>query len=85
MISLRQLGSNQTLLRIVPDTGTIREILFSYETPVAAWASDRGYMRSEKHYSQTTSKHIARWLASHNATAEMVSQDTIDALLGGAS
>lgn len=82
MIVLRTVGSNQTLLIINKENGPIIEVFFSYETPVAAWSSNRGYMHSEKHYSKTTAKHIARWLNSHNAKAETVSQETIDALLG---
>ena len=84
-ICLRQVGSNQTLLRIVHEPGPIVEVFFSYETPVAAWTSLQGYMRSAKHYSRTTDKHIAAWLRSHNAVAERVEQEVIDALLGGAA
>lgn len=82
MITLTQLGSNQTLLRFVKNNGPMVEVLFSYETPVAAWSSNQGYMRSAKQYSKTTGQHIASWLRSHNAVAETVSQETIDALLG---
>jgi hypothetical protein len=82
MIVLRQLGSNQTLLRFVKNNGPMVEVLFSYERPVAGWSSNRGYMRSAKQYSATTARHIVAWLRSHNAVAETVSQETIDALLG---
>ena len=51
MISLTVLGAHQTLLRITPDKGTIKEILFSYETPVAAWTSLQGTMRTATIYS----------------------------------
>ena len=81
-ICLRQVGSNQTLLRIVHEPGPIVEVFFSYETPVAGWSSHQGYMQSEKHYSRTTAKHIALWLHSHNAKAAIVPQATINALLG---
>lgn len=82
MIVLRQLGSNQTLLILNKDQGPMVEVLFSYETPVAAWSSNRCYMQSDKHYSRTTDKHIRAYLGSHNAAPEIVSQATIDALLG---
>lgn len=84
MISLTVLGSNQTLLRLTPDNGgPLLEILFSYSTPVAAWSSRQGYMRTDVHHSRTTQKHITTWLRSHNALAETVPQSTIHALLHG--
>ena len=36
-------------------------VLYSYSTPVAAWISGRGMVRSEVHHSMTTSKHIGRY------------------------
>jgi hypothetical protein len=39
------------------------EVLFSYETPVAALVPGKGWIRTEQFYSVTTSKHINRWLA----------------------
>jgi hypothetical protein len=39
------------------------EVLFSYQTPVAALVPGKGWMRTEEFYSVTTSKHINRWLA----------------------
>lgn len=82
MLSIETLGSNQTLLRITPTHGAIREILFSYSTAVAAWSSQAGYMVSAVTYSPSTTKHVKAWLKSHNAIAETVPQSTIDALLG---
>lgn len=38
------------------------EILFSYETPVAARVPGRGFVRTDKFYSKTTTKHINQWL-----------------------
>jgi hypothetical protein len=60
------------------------EVLFSYQTPVAALVPGRGWMRTEKFYSITTSKHINKWLAanasSHAEVAE-VDQWEIDKLV----
>lgn len=34
-----------------------REVLLSYGVPVAAFIPGRGYIRTDEHYSVTTSKH----------------------------
>ena len=58
MIRLKQVGSNMTVLQRKG-----HEILFSYETPVAVYDSVRGeYLRTEHKFSQTTSRHINKWL-----------------------
>lgn len=49
-------GSNRTV--VVLDNANI---LFSYETPVAA-VIDASYYRTEKKWSQTTTNHINAWL-----------------------
>lgn len=54
-MKLREIGSNQT--EIILDNATV---LFSYETPVAAWVNGKGY-RTDKFWSNTTSKHISRY------------------------
>lgn len=38
-------------------------VLFSYKTPVAAWISGEGYLRTDKKWSRTTTRHINQWLA----------------------
>lgn len=53
-MKLKPHGSNQTLLSLPNET----EVLFSYSTPVAAFVPGEGYVRTEAHYSVTTSKHI---------------------------
>lgn len=58
-MKLKPLGSNNTTIELVD--GTV--ILFSYETPVAAFVPGQGYYRTEQHFSRTTSKHITQWLA----------------------
>lgn len=35
-----------------------REVLVSYQTPVAAFIPGRGYVASETKWSQTTSRHV---------------------------
>ena len=58
MIRIKQIGSNMTVLN---KNGY--EILFSYETPVAVYDQQRGeYLRTEQKFSQTTSRHINKWL-----------------------
>ena len=55
-MKLKQLGSNQT--ELVLNDGT--QVLFSYETPVACWIDEQFY-RTDKQWSQTTSRHINKW------------------------
>ena len=55
-MKLKQLGSNQT--ELVLNDGT--QVLFSYETPVACWIDGQFY-RTDKKWSQTTSRHINKW------------------------
>ncbi len=38
------------------------QIFFSYKTPVAAYLPERGYVRTERFWSKTTSRHINKWL-----------------------
>lgn len=56
------------------------EVLFSYETPVAAFVPDKGYIRTSTFYSMTTSKHISQYLG--GSFAERVSQDEINQVVG---
>lgn len=68
-------GSNQT--QISMNNGT--EILVSYSTPVAAFIPGQGYVRTEKFWSVTTSKHINRWL--NGRKAKSVSQEMLNDLM----
>ena len=52
-------------------------ILFSYRTPVAAYVFGRGYVRTEKWWSVTTSRHINKWLP-ENGTVKEVPQTYLD-------
>ncbi len=75
-MNLRPIASNMTEL---VTNGCI--ILFSYETPVAAYTPTQGYVRTAKWYSQTTTRHVNKWLRSQNAEAEERSQKFFDSLI----
>ena len=75
-MKLRKAGHNMTELSLADGT----DVLFSYETPVAAFVPERGYIRTETHYSATTTRHINKWLGGH-AADESVPQSVIDALV----
>lgn len=63
---IKPLGSNQTLL--ITNHGY--EILYSYETAVAGYNPTLGlHFRTTKRYSNTTTKHINKYLAGRNAIA----------------
>lgn len=51
-------GKNAHFLNL--QDGTI--VLFSYETPVAAFIPGVGYFRTSEHFSRTTSSHINAWI-----------------------
>ena len=71
------IGSNMTEV----DTGSAL-ILVSYSTPVAASISG-SFIRTAKKHSNTTTRHINKWLA--GCAAEVVPQKTLDALLWNAN
>lgn len=73
-MKINVIGANQTLVHLPVGT-----ILFSYETPVAAYVSGRGYVRTAEKFSKTTSKHINQWLG--GANAEVVPQIMIEDLV----
>jgi hypothetical protein len=56
------------------------EVFFSYSTPVAGYCPDKGYLRTIEWYSQTTTRHIKKYL--DNADYTTVSQETINNLVG---
>ena len=76
-MKLNPVGANQTEVEIGGVT-----VFFSYKTPVAAHIAGKGYIRTEKHYSTTTIRHINQWLKANGASmdkVETVSQERIDA------
>ena len=74
-MTLKPIAANQT--QLTTNSGNV--ILFSYQTPVAAQLASGGFVRTEKKWSRTTSKHINQWL--DGATAREVPQSEIDALV----
>lgn len=62
-MKLKQIGSNQTELQF--SCGS--RVLVSYETPVAAYLPEIGYVRTDTKFSSTTSRHINKWLEGVNA------------------
>ena len=72
-MTLKLVGTNQTELH--KNNGFV--ILFSYDTPVAAKVGT-GWIKTNKFYSNTASKHINRWLSGHDV--EEVDQSVINAL-----
>lgn len=58
------------------------EILFSYETPVAAYSEKLGHVKTSTKYSATTSRHIKVWERSHyGVVAREVGQSFIDNII----
>ena len=57
-MKLTPIAANQTSVSF--NDGT--EVFFSYKTPVAAYLPDRGYVKTDKFYSVTTSRHINKYL-----------------------
>ena len=72
---LRNLGSNR--VEIEYSDGTI--VFYAYNTAVAACMGDgSGFVRTDKKWSRTTSKHINQWLEGRNA--RLISQDELNAI-----
>jgi hypothetical protein len=75
---LKQVTTTSTQVSLADGT----EVLFSYETPVAALVPGKGWMRTEVKYSVTTSKHINRWLADNcGGEVQTVPQWELDQLV----
>jgi len=75
---LKTIASNQTELAL--PCGAV--VLFSYSTPVAAMLPSGQYIRTEKFWSVTTSKHLNKWLISVSDSVKMVPQDDLYNLVG---
>ena len=74
-MKIKSLGANRTELTL--PSGTV--VFFSYQTPVAAQLADGGFVRTDRRYSVTTSKHINQWL--QGSSAREIPQAEIDALV----
>ena len=66
-MKLTPIAANQTQISL--NNGT--EVFFSYKTPVAAYLPEKGYVRTEKFWSVTTSRHINKWLKDVNNGTEI--------------
>ena len=75
-MQLTPIASNMTEV----ETSEAR-ILFSYRTPVAAYVFGEGFVRTDKFWSVTTSRHINKWL--DGGTAKEVAQTYLDQLVQG--
>ena len=73
-MKVRNVGSNMTELLVNGYT-----VLFSYQTPVAA-LTPQGWVRTAQWYSQTTTRHINKWL--DGAEAVEMPQDFFDSITG---
>jgi hypothetical protein len=76
-MKLTPIASNQTELNL--NNGT--QVFFSYKTPVAAYVPSQGYIRTDKFWSTTTSRHINKWLGGITEVSK-VSQEIINELVG---
>ena len=59
-------------------------ILFSYSTPVAAYIFGEGFVKTEKYWSVTTSRHINKWFRDgHDDLPEFkeIPQSRLDSLV----
>tara|TARA_R110002020_G_scaffold141155_4_gene312800 strand:- start:515 stop:802 length:288 start_codon:yes stop_codon:yes gene_type:complete len=74
-MKLKSISNNET--EITTETGT--RILFSYETPVAVINSQGDCFTTEKKYSNTTTRHINKWVNGLNYTS--VPQPVINLLI----
>lgn len=63
---IAQVRSTHATILFVKD-GT--EILFSYSTPVAAYIPGRGFVKTDKFWSKTTSRHINKYLSGVDTVA----------------
>lgn len=54
------------------------QVLFSYSTPVACFIPGKGYFRTAKYWSRTTSKHVNKWI---DGASQEIEQDQLDAMV----
>ena len=80
-MELKSFAKNRTLL--IFNNG-ITEIFFSYETPVAGYSDKLGYIKTNKWYSATTTRHINKYLKESTLNPDKVKevdQSVIDDLI----
>jgi hypothetical protein len=75
-MKLTPIAANMTELELTDGT----TVFFSYKTPVAGFIPGQGVFRTEEFFSQTTSKHINKWIRMQHpdATQTIVSQKKIE-------
>ena len=78
-MKIRSLKSNQTEVEL--NNGTT--VFVSYQTPVAAFLPGQGFMRTNKKWSVTTSRHINSWIrdTAPMETVTLINQSELDGLL----
>lgn len=69
-MKLKKIAANQTEVHL--DNGDV--VFVSYETPVAAFISGRGIVKTTTKWSNTTTKHINKFI-SRTAPAATVSEE----------
>ena len=74
-MKLSRIGANQTCINHIDGT----QVFFSYDTPVAGYSPELGYVRTEDYYSRTTSRHINQWLRSQQGITQSI-KDNIKSL-----
>ena len=79
-MKLHSFATNRTLLTF--DDGS--EVFFSYETPVAGYSKELGYVKTKSWYSSTTTRHINKYLnkSTRPDLISTVDQSTIDNMIG---
>ncbi len=75
-MNLKPVGANQTEVERADGT----TILYSYQTPVAAFVPGNGALCTSQKYSTTTSRHISAAVQRWGATRTEVDQSVIDKL-----
>ena len=76
-MKLTPIAKNQNIVTYSDGT----EVFFSYETPVAGYHPDLGYVRTQTWYSSTTTRHINKYLGV--LKADVVPQEIINSLANG--
>ena len=71
-MKLHSFATNRTLLTF--DDGT--EVFFSYQTPVAGYSKELGYIKTKSWYSSTTTRHINRYF--NDSTFRIDDVKTVD-------
>lgn len=83
---IERLGPSMTVLHLHDGS----RVLFSYETPVAAYVAEgpntrAEYWKTDRWFSRTTTGHVNRWLGTYGAmrTARTVPHDVLVKLMKG--